>query len=107
MWLTVGRDQSFGTIILIARRADWTEVAAVGPEGLVAGFHLLKVRQRKLLLPLPQALIHPIPNEAALQVGFAVDLAPIRPEIAGAVAHGVLILAHDVGPRLRLGGVLV
>ena len=47
MRLAVGRDQAVAAEVVVAGRAGRAEVAAVGPEGLLAGLDLLKVRQRQ------------------------------------------------------------
>ena len=45
-----------------------------------------------------QSLVNPVPNIAALQMRQAlVDWIPIRPDVAGTVAHGVGIFAHYKG----------
>ena len=106
MWLTVGCDKAIAAEVLIAARPFWTEIAPKGPEGLLPGLGGLKVTHRQRLLPLAEALIHPVPHEATLEVGLAVDLLPIKPHIPTAVAHGVGVFAHDEGPGLHLGGVL-
>ena len=43
MRLAIGGDQAVAAEVVVARRAGWAEVAAVGPEGLVAGLDLLEV----------------------------------------------------------------
>ena len=53
-----------------------------------------------------QALIHPVPDAAALQLRVLVDGVPVVGEAAAAVAHRVRVLAHNERAGLRLAGVL-
>ena len=42
-------------------------------------------------------LVHPVPNETALELGIFPDQVPIDVEVAQSVAHGMGIFAHDEG----------
>ena len=95
MRLAVGGDEPVAAEVAIAGRASRTEVAAVSPEGLLSSLRRDVTRRRQRLLRSAQALIHPVPDRAALQIGSAVNQIPIRPEIAAAVAHRVLVFTHD------------
>src|ERR1041385_8361193 len=59
----------------------------------------------------PQTLVHPIPDEAALQIWLRVNLVPVGPEIARSISHRVLILTHNVraepGTGVPSGGSLL
>src|SRR5438067_617295 len=91
MRLPIRRHEAIAAKIVVARRAGRTVIAAVSPKILAGGRGFLARRNW-----MPQTLVHPIPDESALQVWLRVNLVPIRPKITGAVAHRVLVLAHDV-----------
>ena len=63
-----------------------TEVAAVGPEAAPVGQWPT------------QALVDPVPHEAASQAGMPANGVPVLDEVAGGVAHRVRVLAHDHRP---------
>lgn len=45
---------------------------------------------------LQNALVHPVPNISALQIGIFVNGLPLCPQTAGGVAHGVCVFGwHD------------
>lgn len=95
----VGIHDAVAEEVALARRAV-AVVAAIGPEGFARG------------IPRGEALIDPVPDEAALQVRPGVDRLPLQVERAGRVAHrmGVLrgadrtvraLLAHAAEPGGR------
>ena len=49
-----------------------------------------------------QPLVHPVPDEAAAKPPLLSEQIPVLLEAAGAVAHGVGILAGNQGPTLSL-----
>ena len=54
-----------------------------------------------------ETLVHPVPDESALQLRVAVDGVPVAGESAHAVAHGVAVLSHDIRPVIPFGGSLI
>ena len=106
MRLAIGRDQAVAAEVVIAGDVLRAEVAAVGPEGFFAGLHGNEVIAGRARLGLAQSLVHPVPDEPALQVRQLINFIPVGREIAGAVAHGVLVFTHDVRACLRPGGVV-
>ncbi len=53
---------------------------------------------------LPDPLIHPVPDETALQAPVSIEGFPVLLKSSRTVAHGVGILAEDVGFRIWLLG---
>ena len=68
---------------------DLAEVAAVGPA------------RRPVGQPLDEAVVPPLPDEAALEPGRRLDRVPVVRERPVGVAHRVRVLAHD--QRVALG----
>ncbi len=68
--------------------SNFAEVAAVRPV-LPAAF-----------VDLPDAVVDPLPHEAALQSGVAVEGGVVVGQPAVRVAHRVGVLAHDDRPRI-------
>ena len=85
MRLQVGGHQAVGHEVAVVRRV--AELAAIGEADPSVG------------QPLAQAVVLPLPKEAALQAGSRGDRVPIVGERAVAVAHRVAVLAHDQRPR--------
>ena len=71
------------------------EVAAVGPVGRAVGPRL------------DEAVVPPLPDEAALQAGRGLDGVPVLGQRAVAVAHRVRVLAHDQRVPLQPGAGVV
>ena len=87
----VGIDQAVAAEVAVGRGLV-AEVSAVGPEAAVT-VH-------------PDALVHPVPDEAALELlGVVINLPEVH-EVTGAVAHRVRVFAIDVGTveLTRVGG---
>ena len=76
----VGVDHAVADEVDVVREV--AEVAAVAPVALVLS---------------QDALLDPVPDEAALQAVVRADRLPVVGEAAAAVAHRVRVLAHDVG----------
>ena len=83
--LQVGGHQAVGDEVAVVGCV--AELAAVGEAHPAVG------------QPLAQAVVLPLPQEAALQAGGGGDRVPIVGERAVAVAHRVAVLAHDQRPR--------
>ena len=79
----VGPDQAVGAEVLVVGHV--AEVAAVGPVVLALGVGLL------------DAVVEPLPDEAALEAVVGLEGLEIFVEAAVAVAHGVGELAEDEG----------
>src|SRR5690348_1131086 len=97
----IGRDETVATEVIVAWRSRRAEVAAICPKSFLKPARLFVMRSGERLLRRAQALVDPIPNEAALQIGLLVNLAPVGPKISAAIAHGVFVFAHDERTRLR------
>ena len=63
--------------------------------GLVAEVAAVGVADRAVGEPLVEAVVAPLPDEAALEPGRRLDRVPVLGERAVAVAHRVRVLAHD------------
>ncbi len=89
----VRRDEAVEQEVDVARRPRRPVVAAVRPERAPVG------GARR------EPLVHPVPDEAALQLGMRIDHVPVVLQVADAVAHRVRVFAHDerpVAPRLHV-----
>ena len=82
------------------------EIAVVPPAGGVGGRIAVVAAvgpvETALGILFGKALVHPVPDKAALKVGIAVDRIPVEVERTGAVAHcvGVFALHHRLSRRL-------
>ena len=65
--------------------------------GLVAEIAAVGIPFLTLIRDLPDALVHPVPDETALQTRIGLDDVPVLFEVAGAVAHRMGIFGHDEG----------
>ena len=81
----VGLHKTVDAEVLVVVIVVGAEVAAISPVCIA------------VLIFCEQALVHPVPYEAALHLLAGADDVEIFLEVAAAVAHGVGILAHDIG----------
>ncbi len=83
MGRAVGVDDAVAEEIGVARRVH-SVIAAIGPV------------LHAVLILLGEALVDPVPDESALQVGIFVDALPLQPQRSRRVAHRVSVLRrHD------------
>src|SRR4029453_5716866 len=84
------------------------EQEPVGDEGAVVGGCAKVAARGEELGAVPgvgaQAVVDPLPDEAALAAGVALEQVLVLPQAAGAVAHGVGVLAQDQGHGPAGGG---
>ena len=79
----VGTDDTVAEEVAVAG-CVFSEIAAVCPE------------RTSVFIFLQNALVHPVPNISALQIGIFVNGLPLCPQTAGGVAHGVCVFGwHD------------
>ena len=84
MWVAVGVYYTVAQEVGI-RRAVHAIVAAVGEVMHAVGIGCVK------------ALVHPVPDETALQIGVAIDFFPLVPKATGGVTHSVSIFRRAHG----------
>ena len=86
----VGQYEAVAAEVPVAGGVFPAEIPSVGPERASLG------------VVLQQALVHPVPEESALQVGIAVDRVPLSDEVSGRVAHRMSVLRRHHGPVAAL-----
>ena len=94
VWGAVGSNQAVGTEVGVVDDAYKSHVAAKSPD--VALVLVLDGKR----------LVHPVPNETALQLVVLVNQVPVVLEVSYTVAHGMCILAKNHGACVALVHVL-